>query len=268
MFVTQRSVKKVTLFLTAAVLLLGASIVVAAYKSRRPMVETFNQGVSVFDDFLTANSAGVGEYIGLYFRSLITDTAYIGTGSSETYPGLVTLNTEAPDDTALIRFTSTLYLENSALTIAETRFTTNIPATPTGQETEMYFGFVTVTGGNLSTLSNGVVFTYDRTVSDNFRIWHKAGGVVTQETLDYPLVENTDYYLKIVLSGSSAVFLINNVVVGSLSLTIGGATPLSPIWFQQRHTGNMALHTITTDAVGVYQQFIEPRIFSNTNVTQ
>ena len=264
----QRSVKRMSVLIVAAILLLGATVVTAAYKSRRPLAETFNQGVSIFDDFLTANSASVGEYIGLYFRSIIDGTGYIGTGSSETYPGYITMNTEAVGDKALIRFTSTLYLENSALTAVETRFTTNIPGRPSGQESEVYFGLVTVTGGDLSTLSNGVVFTYDRAVSNNFRIWHKQGGVVTQETLDIPVEADTDYYLKIVLTGSQAVFLIDNEVVGSLPLSIGGQTPLSPIWFQKRHTGSMALNTITTDAIGVYQQYIEPRIFSNTNVTQ
>jgi hypothetical protein len=265
---TQRSVKKVTILLTAAVLLLGASLVTAAYKSRRPTVETFNQGVSIFDDFLTVNSGGVGEYLGLYFRSLISGTGYISTGSSETYPGYVIMNTEALGDKAVIRFANTLYLGNSSLTTVETRFTTNIPASPTGQESEVYFGLVTVTGGDLSTLSNGVVFTYDRTVSDNFRIWHKQGGVVTQETLDYPVEANTDYYLKLMIAGDRALFFINNVLVGALAVTIAGTTPLSPIWYTERHTGNMALHTLTTDAIGVYQQYIEPRIFSNTNVTQ
>jgi hypothetical protein len=265
---TQRSVKKVTILLTAAVLLLGASLVTAAYKSRRPTVETFNQGVSIFDDFLTVNSGGVGEYLGLYFRSLIDGTGYISTGSSETYPGYVIMNTEAVGDKAVIRFANTLYLGNSSLTAVETRFTTNIPGTPTGQETEVYFGLVTVTGGALSTLSNGVVFTYDRAVSNNFRIWHKQGGVVTQETLDYPVEASTDYYLKLLIAGDRALFFINNVLVGDLDVTIAGTTPLSPIWYTERHTGSMALHTLTTDAIGVYQQYIEPRIFSNTNVTQ
>ncbi len=266
---TQRSAKNVSIFIVAAVLLLGATAVVAAYKSRRPMVETFNQGVSVFDDFLTANAnTTAGEYTGLYYRSIVANGGTATNGSSTAYPGYVRLTATDPNDGVCLRFTSSLFLENSALLISETRFQTDAPGTSVGNNSEMYFGFVTVTGGDLSTLSNGVVFTYDRGVSDNFRIWHAAGGVVTQQTLDYPVEADTDYYLKVVLSGSSAVFLINNVQVGSLSLGIGASTPLSPVWYLEKNLGSTGVHHLDTDAVGVYQQFIDPRIFSNTNVTQ
>lgn len=269
MNIAQRSVKRMSILIVAAILLLGATVVVAAYKSRRPSVETFNQGVSVFDDFLTANTnVTAGEYTGLYYRSVITNGGTVGGGSSSEYPGYVQLSVTDLDDSSCVRFTSSLFLENSALLVTETRFETDSPAIVSGSNAELYFGFATVTGGDLSTLSNGVVITYDKNVSDNFRIWHKTGGVVTQETLDYPVVADTDYYLKVVLSGSSAVFLINNVVVGSLTLSIGDATPLSPVWFIKKNITGSGVHTITTDAVGVYQQFIEPRIFSNTNVTQ
>jgi hypothetical protein len=87
-----------SVLIVAAILLLGATVVTAAYKSRRPLAETFNQGVSIFDDFLTANSASAGEYIGLYFRSIIDGTGYLGTGSSETYPGYITLVTSPSSD--------------------------------------------------------------------------------------------------------------------------------------------------------------------------
>lgn len=263
----QRSVKRMSILIVAAVLLLGATLVTAAYKSRRPMVETFNQGVSVFDDFLTSNSnTDVGEYTGLYFNSTVSGGTVVR-GSSETYPGFVRLTVGNDTDRACVNFVSTLYLDNSSMLVAETRFQLDTLLT-SGHSTEMYFGFGLFTGQNLASMSNAVVFTYDRSVSDNFRIYHKASSVVTQEVLDYPVVAETDYYLKIILAGTKAVFLINNVMVGSLDLSISDGVPLVPIWFLEKNDGSALAQDLTVDAVGVYQQFIDPRIFSNTVVTQ
>lgn len=82
-----------------------------------------------------------------------------------------------------------------------------------------------------------------------------------------PVVGGGDTYLKVVVVPNKVYFLINNLVVGSIALNIPSAVNLLPTWFMTKGSGTQNLE-LTTDGIGVYQQFITPRIFSNTFLTQ
>lgn len=259
--------KSVVTCLVAALFLFGASIVVAAYKSRTRQLETFNQGISILDDFLGPNTnTTTGEYTGMYFDSIVSGGSIVR-GSRPDYPGSVKMFALSLNDSACLSFSDTLSIANGTQLITETRFTID-SLMPSGENTEIYFGFVTATGSNLASLANALVFTYDKGISDNFRIYHKTGGVVTQTVLDYPVEAEEDYYLRIIMAGSKGTFLINNVVVGSMELRFASSVYLGPVWFVEKNLGNTDSQSIDIDAVKVEQQFVIPRLFVNTEITQ
>lgn len=259
--------KSVVTCLVAALFLFGASLVVAAYKSRTPQVETFNQGLSILDDFLEPNSNTTpGSYTGMYFGS-INSGGTVVRDSFPNYPGSVEMRVESVADRACLTFADSLALSNGTQLTTETRFNVDT-LMASGENSEIYFGFITTTGSNLASLANALVLTYDKGISDNFRIYHKTGGVVTQTTLDYPLEAGEDYYLRIIIAGSKGTFLINNVVVGTMELRFASSVTLSPAWFLEKNLGSTDDQHVAIDAVAVYQQFVVPRLFVNTNITQ
>lgn len=125
-----------------ALLLILVVVMVAAYKSRASTVQNFNQGISIFDDFLEPNvNVTAGSYAGQYFNSSVNGNGTVSKGSSNTYPGNVVMHIDTSGDKAGVKFTSNLTTSNSSLLAVETRVSLNALVN-SSNNAEMYFGLV------------------------------------------------------------------------------------------------------------------------------
>lgn len=247
-----------------ALFLILVAVMVAAYKKRVSTVQNLNQGVSIFDDFVGVNSASAGDYKGLYFLSN-TDgsaTADIGIGSIH-YPGSVNLSLFSTSDAVDLYSPMLFYLDDNSVISTETRF-----YMAGNLNTQAFYGFADSFGIDVSSYTNACGLLYDKTVSDFWIARVVTNGVTVNSVTTVPGALTTDTYFKVLVQPSRSLFYINNVLVATIAAAPDSSSTIKPLWRFAAPSLSPAGAHLYTDAIALYQEFLHPRTFSNTTVTQ
>lgn len=253
--------------LLATLILIGV-LLVAAYKKRYSKVENVNQGVVIFDDFLTSSAQDAnGNAQGLYFYAedsgvgASVSGSFLGLG----YPGIRVLTAFQPDAY------SRLYSANGLSFIcgggnvldAQARGNINISSLD-GQAYFSSFGI----SNTLSVVPDfpptlAAYFKVDTSISNNWLcVTVSPSAPESVKVTDVLAVNAGDTYLRVNVSGSGCFFWINNKLVLSAPPLPTG--PVSVGAAVKKLSGNIT-HScqFSMDAISVSQQLATPRQFVN-----
>ena len=182
----------------------------SAYKARgaAKTISDVNNGVVIFDDFLSRNTLFT-----LLGTNPTTDVVYgnnVALGRGLYYAGSIGCSLSSTSDYFAIRVGSLEYplsYTNSNLIKYQTRITfkTNGGISTSGSKQKFSF--------QLLGLSSDVSIYFDADVSNYWCTHFADGNLIDSHYTTSVLVDDSDFYLKIVVNQTSTYFYINNVLV-------------------------------------------------------
>lgn len=184
---------------------------IAAYKARSSptQITNSNNGVSVFYDFIDAANPMSTQISGSGVISLAsTYPDSIGLY----YPGSCSGEVSALGDDAYIYSTEAFSLSQSAQTILQGRFVFDLDGerriNVAGKQQKFWFGLFS------SSITGEIWIGYDPSISNNWLTYFK-NSTTTDQTITTVAADDSDFYLKMVVTPSITYFYINNALVHS-----------------------------------------------------
>jgi hypothetical protein len=78
-----------------------------------------------------------------------------------------------------------------------------------------------------ATTTGGLGYNYDGSTPTLYRMWSNSVGGGTLGSIAYPLVASQEYVFNIVKTPSKILFIMNNVLVSSLAVSVKGSSSMS-----------------------------------------